>query len=109
MTTPRPIDGGPTIEGQRLHRLLDAHRFITADLALLPMLERIVTAACDLVGAAYGALGVLAPDGSLEHVVQRGLDAETSADPPPMRSFLGVPIRVRGAAFGELYLADPEP
>jgi signal transduction histidine kinase len=25
---------------------------------------------------------------------------------PPMRSFLGVPIRVRGAVFGNLYLAD---
>jgi GAF domain-containing protein len=108
MTTPRPIDGGPTIEAQRLHRLLDAHRFITADLALLPMLERIVTAACDLVGAAYGALGVLGPDGSLELVVRRGSEAESPAE-PPMRSGLTVPIRVRGAAFGELFLADPEP
>ncbi len=26
---------------------------------------------------------------------------------PTMTSFLGVPIRVRGAAYGELYLADP--
>jgi signal transduction histidine kinase len=25
---------------------------------------------------------------------------------PPMRSFLGVPVRVRGAVFGSLYLAD---
>lgn len=26
---------------------------------------------------------------------------------PPMRSFLGVPIRVRGTVYGNLYLADP--
>lgn len=143
----RSSHGGPATGAGRLHALLDAHRLIASDLALLPMLERVVTAACDLVGARYGALGVLAPDGSIEHFAHRGMDADTvarigrlprgrgllgavlhvpvavrvddvSADPraggfpahhPLMRSFLGVPIRVRGAAFGELYLADPEP
>lgn len=133
-------------ETERLHGLLEAHRIITADLSLASMLDRIVDAACDLVGAQYGALGVLAPDGSIEHFVHRGMDAETVArigalprgrgllgavvdvpvavrvddltsdvrsgglppEHPEMRSFLGVPIRVRGAVFGELYLADPE-
>jgi len=147
MPTPRPSAERPGTDADRLHALLDAHRLITADLALPSMLHRIVRAACDLVGATYGALGVLAPGGSIEHFVHTGLDAETvtrigelprgrgllgavlhvpvavrvddvSTDPraggfpphhPPMRSFLGVPIRVRGAAFGELYLAHPEP
>src|SRR4051812_9988748 len=132
-------------EAQRLHGLLAAHRIITADLSLRSMLDRIVAAACDLVGAQYGALGVLASDGSLEHFVHHGMppalvahigdlprgqgllgavldvpvavrvddltqDGRSGGFPPghpPMRSFLGVPIRVRGAAFGELYLADP--
>lgn len=132
-------------EAHRLHGLLEAHRIITADLSLRSMLDRIVSAACDLVGARYGAVGVLASDGSLEHFVHHGMpmalvsrigelprgrgllgavldvpdavrvddltqDGRSGGFPPghpPMRSFLGVPIRVRGAAFGELYLADP--
>jgi GAF domain-containing protein len=68
-----------TADTRRLHGLLEAQRVITADLSLVAMLDRIVTAACDLVGAAHGALGVLAPDGSIEHFLHHGLDAETAA------------------------------
>ena len=68
-----------TADARRLQGLLEAQRVITADLSLVAMLDRIVTAACDLVGAAHGALGVLAPDGSIEHFVHHGLDAETAA------------------------------
>lgn len=102
--------------------LFEAHRSITADLSLPAMLDRIVHAACDLAGAAYGAIGLLAPDGSREQFVNTGFDPElaaalaSGADPAPFpphdrafRSFLRVPIRVRGAAFGELYLGDPAP
>ncbi|MDN8798955.1 GAF domain-containing protein, partial [Staphylococcus aureus] len=28
------------------------------------------------------------------------------ADHPPMRSFLGVPVRIRGTVFGNLYLTE---
>ena len=109
-------------EAARVRALFEAHRLITADLSLPTMLDRIVQAACDLVGARYGAIGVLAPDGSIEHFVHNGFDAETVAgirslahggrfrfDTFALRSFLAVPVRVRGAAFGELYLADPAP
>ena len=133
-------------DSARLRGLLAAHRHITGDLSLSAVLNRIVDAACDLVGAQYGALGVVAADGSLEHFVHRGMDEPASAltalasglamldavldrnegvrvadlatDPaaaafpphlPRMTSFLGVPIRVRGQAFGALYLADPAP
>ncbi|HEY7224766.1 MAG TPA: GAF domain-containing protein [Micromonosporaceae bacterium] len=44
---------------ERLRSLLAAVVAITADLELRPTLERIVAAACELVGARYGALGVV--------------------------------------------------
>ena len=114
MPTTRSSTPPTVIDADRVHALLDAHRLITADLRLPSMLERIVRAACDLVGATYAALGVLAPDGSIEHFVSTGPENDRAAgafppSEPAMRSFLEVPIRVRGAAFGELYLASSEP
>jgi signal transduction histidine kinase len=53
---------------QRLTALLDAVMAVTADLELADVLTRIVHAACELVEAKYGALGVLGPDG--EHLVE---------------------------------------
>ena len=48
---------------ERLRALLDAVVGIGADLDLNSTLDRIVTAACELAGARYGALGVVGPDG----------------------------------------------
>lgn len=53
---------------QRLTALLDAVMAVTADLELADVLTRIVNAACELVDAKYGALGVLGPDG--EHLIE---------------------------------------
>ncbi len=127
---------------RRLQGLLRANRSIIGDLTLPVVLRRIVEAACELVNARYGALGVLAPGGGLEQFVQVGIDDDTVAamghlpegkgllgalidDPRPIRlpdltldprsvgfpaghpamhSFLGVPIRVRGEVFGNIYL-----
>jgi hypothetical protein len=50
------------VRAGRLRRLLDAVVGIGTDLDLRSTLQRIVTAACDVVGARYGALGVLGPD-----------------------------------------------
>jgi len=108
-------------------------------------LRAIVDAAVDHVGARYGALGVLAPDGSrLDRFVTVGMDDDDHVrigrppagdgllgvlvqEPtplrlddlrdhpasvglpdghPPMRSFLGVPVRVRDSIFGNLYLTE---
>ncbi len=129
----------------RLRALLTANSSVIADLALPLVLRRIVAAACELVNARYGALGVLAPGGGLAEFVQVGMDDETVArighwpegkgllgaliddprpirlreladDPrsvglpehhPPMRGFLGVPVRVREEVFGNLYLSEP--
>jgi signal transduction histidine kinase len=128
----------------RLRALLRAIETVTGDLGLEAVLRNVVEAACDLAGAAYGALGVIGPDGNLEQFIHQGLDVETTSrigdlpqgkgllgalitDPrpiriqhmrdderstgfppnhPPMDSFLGVPIRVRGDIFGNLYLSN---
>jgi GAF domain-containing protein len=114
-----------TEDAQRLRGLLEAHRRITDDLSLTSVLDRIVSTACDLVGAEYGALAVIGPDGSLEHFVSRGMgdvlagqianlphgDGPAAGLPSEIGSLLGAPIRVHGRILGELYLADegPEP
>jgi signal transduction histidine kinase len=108
-------------------------------------LRQVVQAAVEHVGATYGAMGVLTPDGrQLDRFVIVGMDdadgerigqlptgrgilgllveqpailrlddlgshpASTGFPPghPPMRSFLGVPVRVRDAVFGNLYLTE---
>jgi signal transduction histidine kinase len=60
---------------ERLRGLLTANQAFLGDLDLHTVLRRIVEAACELVGAKYGALGVIAPDGSgLEDFIYVGLD-----------------------------------
>ncbi len=129
----------------RLHGLLRANRAVIGDLALGTVLRRIVEAACELVHAPYGALGIIASNGvGLEEFIHVGMDPAVLEavghlpegkgllgalidDPrpirlrdirddirsvgfpkghPPMRGFLGVPIRVRDEIFGNLYLAS---
>lgn len=128
----------------RLRSLLAATRAIAEELDLEVVLRRIASAAVDLVGSRYGALGVIGPDGRLEQFIHVGIDEELAhrighlprgrgvlgaliADPRPVRlehladdprssgfpahhpsmdGFLGVPIRVRGEVFGNLYLTD---
>jgi signal transduction histidine kinase len=123
---------------------LRAIETVTSDLTLEAVLRNVVEAGCMVSEARYGALGVIAPDGSLEQFIHVGIDDGTVraigglpqgkgllgaliTDPnpirlrhisdddrsvgfppghPPMTSFLGVPIRVRGEVFGNLYLTD---
>jgi signal transduction histidine kinase len=124
--------------------LLDAVLAVADGLELDTTLRRIALAAVDLVDARYGALGVLAPDGSISRFIYVGMDEATRAamgtlpegkgllgqvilagkplrlpdlsrheasvgfppHHPPMRTFLGVPVRVRDAVFGNLYLTE---
>jgi signal transduction histidine kinase len=130
---------------EKLGRLMDAVLMIEADIELPVLLGHLVEEARTLVGARYGALGVLneARTG-LEEFLTVGLtQSEEQAigprptgrgvlgllitDPaplrlpelgthelsygfppnhPPMKSFLGVPIRAKGEVFGNLYLTD---
>jgi signal transduction histidine kinase len=131
---------------ERLSRLLDAVLSVASDLSLPVVLRRIVESACELVGARYGALGVLGDDHRLSDFITVGVDPETYrligslpeskgilgqliVDPKPlrlrdltehaesfgfpdhhptMRSFLGVPIRLRDQVFGNLYLCEKQ-
>jgi signal transduction histidine kinase len=63
----------------RLRSLLNANQAIIEHLDLPVVLERIVAAAVDLVGARYGALGVVAADGSLEQFINVGMTPEEIA------------------------------
>ncbi len=131
---------------ERLQGLLSAVMSLAENLSLEAVLDRVVTSACQLVGARYGALGVIGPDDALTHFVTVGMEEDQARrvgempqgrgvlghlirDPrrirlsdlnehpqasgfpehhPPMRTFLGVPVRVRGVAFGNLYLTEKE-
>lgn len=138
---------GEAFPQRRFDDLLRASTTVVEDLELDDVLGRIVEAAMTLVGARYGALGVLGPDGpdrSLSRFIHRGIPPEEAAligDPPaghgilgaviaatgpvrldeladdsrsvgfpahhpPMHSFLGVPVRVRGEVYGDLYLTE---
>ncbi|TFD54572.1 GAF domain-containing protein [Cryobacterium frigoriphilum] len=129
---------------ERMRGLLAAVISVAEDLSLEAVLERVVSSACELVQARYGALGVIGGDNGLSHFITVGFDEETvklvgdlpvghgvlgllireprpirlhdlhdhassfgfPAHHPPMKSFLGVPVRVRDVVFGNLYLTE---
>lgn len=79
----------------RLRQLLVATRAVGDVLELPVVLRRIAQAAVDLVGAQYGALGVIGIDGDLEQFIHVGLDDETAArigELPRGRGLLGAII-----------------
>ena len=129
----------------RFERLLSAGVAIYARHDIDRVLQEVVDAAREVVGARYAALGVLGDDrktlvqfvtsgldeearrrigdpptgrGLLGHVIHEGTvirSADISRHPqrygfpphhPPMKSFLGVPVRGRGGVFGNLYLTE---
>jgi len=137
--------GSLSLSEGRLRALFEAGLSVGSELALDPLLQRLVEVAADLTGAQYAALGVIDSSGSrLERFVIHGVTAEQRAaigDPPrgdgilgvlisdatplrlhdlaahprsvgfppehpPMRSFLGVPIILRGVAYGNFYLTE---
>ena len=139
------LDSGDGLDLPRNARaLLDAVVAISSDLDMHTVLNRIVTSACEITGAKYGALGVLGNSGGLIDFITFGLtDEEHRAigdlprghgilgllidhpqplrlkhlkehpksfgfppHHPPMERFLGVPVRIRGTVFGNLYLTE---
>jgi serine phosphatase RsbU (regulator of sigma subunit) len=109
---------------------------VGSDLDLDVTLHRIVVGAMELTGARYGALGVRASDGTFTSFVRAGIDDKTArllgglqigeglrvddlssgpqaierpAQEPPIRALLAIPITVRAAHFGNLFLADDRP
>lgn len=63
----------------RLRHLLHANRAVVEELELPRVLRRIAEAAVELAGAQYGALGVIAPDGTLEQFIHVGMPDDTAA------------------------------
>ncbi|MDX6324315.1 MAG: hypothetical protein QOK15_669 [Nocardioidaceae bacterium] len=57
--------------------LLDAFAAISSDLDARSVLLRLVSSACELTGARYGALGVIGHDGRLSDFVPFGMDQAT--------------------------------
>lgn len=129
----------------RMASLVDAGMSLGSELSLDDLLQRVVQAAREVLGARYAALGVLDESRTeLARFVTSGLTEEEHAaigdlprgrgllgvlirdarplrlerisdDPrsvgfparhPPMESFLGVPVALRGEVFGNLYLTD---
>ncbi|MCW2856874.1 MAG: dosT [Marmoricola sp.] len=92
--------------------LMGAIMAISSDLDLHSVLTRLVDAAVDLTGAGYGALGVIGSDGTLAELITTGLDDEERTriagliTHPVTETLLDVPIRIRDAVFGNLYLTE---
>lgn len=79
----------------RLRSLLRAIQSVSGDLSLERILRRIVESACELVGARYGALGVIGSDRQLEQFIYVGIDSALAAmigDLPEGKGLLGALI-----------------
>jgi signal transduction histidine kinase len=83
----------------RLRGLLDANRAIASDLGIDALLLRITQSACELVGARYGALGVVGSGGELDEFITVGLDDDTRAAIGPLP---------RGKGILGLLITDPQ-
>ena len=86
---------------EQLASLAEAVVAVGSTLDLRTVFRRVVLAACDLVDAEYGALGILTPDGEeLAEFVTHGIDDVT-------RSKIGDPPRGHGVLG--LLITDPHP
>ncbi len=84
------------LAGERLRDLLSMSRDVTAQLDLSEVLREVVTAATRLVGAPYGAIGVIGSDGSLTEFIHVGVssdDARKIGRLPQGRGLLGAVVR----------------
>jgi signal transduction histidine kinase len=64
----------------RLRALVKANQAVVSHLELPVVLRTIVEAAVELVGARYGALGVVAPNGTLEQFIHVGMPPDLVED-----------------------------
>ncbi|MBT2397527.1 GAF domain-containing sensor histidine kinase [Streptomyces sp. ISL-100] len=114
----RSLQGLSTELTARVPQLLEAMRSVGTGLDLHSTLDRICETAAELADARYAAIGVVDEErGGLRDFVTYGMTEEQAAwigrlpdglpaHHPAMGPFLGVPIRVRGEVFGNLYLAE---
>lgn len=80
--SPVPTRDGSAVGGastQRLEALLRANHAVVEQLELPVVLERIVEAAVELVGADYGALGVIDAHGGIDQFIHVGMNPDDVA------------------------------
>ena len=86
----------PTLDRERLSRLLEVGRGLLSELRLEQVLDRLLDTARELTGAQYAAIGVLDESRTeLARFLTRGIDADTHraiGDLPRGRGVLGVLI-----------------
>lgn len=85
--TPEPLS-----ENVRLREFYRATLDVAAHLSLSEVLQRIVTTACTITGARYGALGILDDTGTISEFVLEGADPEWVAlvgHPPEGKGLIG--------------------
>ena len=96
----------------RLHALIDAMLLIESDLDLSTLLQSIVGAACELVGARYGALGISnAQDTELTNFITVGLTEEQRrriGDMPRGHGLLGEVMVKAAPRRSDDLLHDPD-
>jgi signal transduction histidine kinase len=92
----------------RLRAVLDAAIAVTSELSIEAVLQRIVEAAAELTGAKYarGRLSRAPAPLRLGDIARDPRSIGFPPNHPPMKSFLGVPILLRGVAYGNLYLTE---
>ncbi len=98
----------PHADEPRLRRLIDAVPHVVGELDLAHVLERIARAAVDITDARWGALGVIAPDGTLEQFVHVGMappEAAAIGHLPEGHGLLGAVIDT-GAPIRLPHLSD---
>lgn len=92
------------LDERRREALLEAGLALASELSLPALLQKIVTLACTVADARYGALGVLGKTGTIEDFVTHGITQEERdaiGDLPVGRGILGVlideahPLRLR--------------
>ena len=129
---------------RKLTLFADLSKRLAATLDPIALLDEVVSAACQITDAQYGALGVFEIDGNIEQFIVHGISDEqrqaigdlpvgrgllgllqSSQEPirladlgkhaasvgfpanhPPMKSFLGAPVRYEGQPLGNLYLTE---
>lgn len=95
---------------ERLITLHQASLQLVEDVSLETLLDRIVTTACKQANAQYGALGVLAEDGSLKQFITVGMPAEEIGriiHPPVGRGLIGALMNAEKSIRIPSIPADP--
>ena len=88
--------------GDRLHRVLEAHRLITADVSLSDLTDRLLLAAISLTGAERGAVQILSGSGEVVRTAPHPEVVDHAEWQTGTEWQVSTVVAVRGAAFLEL-------